>query len=264
MKTSLILATFVGLFALTAAVLRMYAEQEPVILSAKIPREIVLSSATVARQSFEESSLFVAAVSSAAATASSSGELHYPTASSSAKERLVAASELSGAHIAGQAAVPNSAGQKSTSVPKTSSTPSTQITTNGSVLGVQSIPSPAQAAEKASQTPQKTARQKSADRAVVAPKVPTAELTTSEKPALPASEWDAVFEQYAAQYGVDARKLKVIAKCESTYRQDAVNGPYGGMYQYLASTWSATRNAMGEDPNPELRFNGEEAIKTTA
>lgn len=87
--------------------------------------------------------------------------------------------------------------------------------------------------------------------------------TTKSEP-LPPSYWDAAFEQYGNQYSVDPELLKYIAKCESTFRQEAVNGPYGGMYQYLASTWSATRTAMGEDPNPDLRFNGEEAIKTTA
>jgi hypothetical protein len=36
------------------------------------------------------------------------------------------------------------------------------------------------------------------------------------------------------------------------------------MFQFLASTWSANRNSMGLDPNPELRFDAQESIKTTA
>ena len=85
-------------------------------------------------------------------------------------------------------------------------------------------------------------------------------------PALAPHELDALFQKYGAEYGVSWEKLKVIAKCESGFRANAIGGggKYGGMYQYLASTWSSTRNAMGLDPNPDLRFNAEEAIRTTA
>jgi soluble lytic murein transglycosylase-like protein len=229
MKSTLILATCVGLFALTAAVFRMYAEQEPVVLSAKIPHEIVFSSSSQEHRSLEESSVFVAAIASAAAAASSSGQVHYPTAS--AAGRLLDAAQLSGAQIAGQAAVQQLSAQKPTQLK------SSPVPKNSDHIAV---PKP------------------------VAPPAEPAQESPQPKPELPPSEWDGLFVQYATLYGVEARKLKVIAKCESTYRQDAVNGPYGGMYQYLASTWSSTRTAMGADPNPELRFNGEEAIKTTA
>lgn len=85
-------------------------------------------------------------------------------------------------------------------------------------------------------------------------------------PQLAPHELDALFQKYGTEYGVSWEKLKVIAKCESGYRANAIGGGglYGGMYQYVASTWSATRKAMGLDPNPELRFNAEEAIRTTA
>lgn len=39
---------------------------------------------------------------------------------------------------------------------------------------------------------------------------------------------------------------------------------YVGMYQFAAQTWQSTRTAMGLDPNPELRMNAEESIKTAA
>ncbi|MCA9370037.1 transglycosylase family protein [Candidatus Woesebacteria bacterium] len=99
--------------------------------------------------------------------------------------------------------------------------------------------------------------------------VATPTPTPTPKPVvaqLPPHELDALFQKYGAEHGVSWEDLKNIARCESGFRAGvtSANGKYGGMYQYLASTWSATRNQMGLDPNPELRFNAEEAIRTTA
>ena len=44
----------------------------------------------------------------------------------------------------------------------------------------------------------------------------------------------------------------------------AVNGSYGGLFQFSESSWIITRSAMGQDANPELRFNTNEAIKTAS
>jgi hypothetical protein len=78
------------------------------------------------------------------------------------------------------------------------------------------------------------------------------------------SEVYTFIEKYAGEYGVDKKMMYQIAKCESGLRSDAVNGSFGGVYQFLASTWVSNRNAMGLDPNPELRFHAEEAVKTAA
>lgn len=75
------------------------------------------------------------------------------------------------------------------------------------------------------------------------------------------SSW---FEQYANQYQISPDLLKSIAYCESHFNPNAINGIYGGMYQYSSSTWISTRNAMGENPDTSLRFNPEESIKTSA
>ena len=75
---------------------------------------------------------------------------------------------------------------------------------------------------------------------------------------------EVLFDKYSQQYQVASGLLKKIARCESSFNPRAVNGPYGGMFQFLASTWQSNRRAMGLDPNPSLRFNPEEAIKTTA
>ena len=78
------------------------------------------------------------------------------------------------------------------------------------------------------------------------------------------SELDALFEKYGAEYGVDPNVLRSIAYCESTNNPAAVNGPYAGLFQFVTSTWVANRNAMGLDPDPALRFDAEEAIRTAA
>lgn len=74
------------------------------------------------------------------------------------------------------------------------------------------------------------------------------------------------FEEYGSRFGIDKQKLKRIAACESGFHPNSINpsGPYLGMFQYVESTWVATRRAMGENPDPQLVFNPEEAIKTSA
>lgn len=80
------------------------------------------------------------------------------------------------------------------------------------------------------------------------------------------SALDSLFEKYGAEYGLSATMLKHIAKCESGLRPEALssNGLYGGLFQFVSPTWSSNRRAMGLDPDPALRFNAEEAIKTAA
>ena len=73
-----------------------------------------------------------------------------------------------------------------------------------------------------------------------------------------------LIEKYADMYKVNKDMMVHIARCESNFRANAVNGPYAGVYQFLASTWKSNRAAMGQDTNPELRFNADEAIKTAA
>jgi soluble lytic murein transglycosylase-like protein len=81
---------------------------------------------------------------------------------------------------------------------------------------------------------------------------------------LASEELETLFNKYGTQYNVSPGILRKIAACESGFNANAVNGPFAGMFQFLASTWSANRNTMGLDPNPELRFNAEESIRTTA
>ena len=78
------------------------------------------------------------------------------------------------------------------------------------------------------------------------------------------AELELLFNKYSDRYGVSKQLLKSIARCESSFNPQAVNGPYAGMYQFLTSTWIADRKAMGLNSDPRLRFNVEESIKTTA
>jgi Transglycosylase-like domain len=87
--------------------------------------------------------------------------------------------------------------------------------------------------------------------------VPTTQPTT-------ATDLDTLFARYSSQYNVSADELKKIAQCESGFNTNSDTGLYAGMFQFSASTWASTRNAMGLDPNPELRKDAEESIKTTA
>lgn len=74
------------------------------------------------------------------------------------------------------------------------------------------------------------------------------------------------FSQYAGQYGVDKNALERIANCESHFNPNATspNGAYVGLFQFSAATWSNYRSQMGLDPNPDLRTNAEESIRTGA
>ncbi|MBI4137189.1 transglycosylase SLT domain-containing protein [Candidatus Roizmanbacteria bacterium] len=91
--------------------------------------------------------------------------------------------------------------------------------------------------------------------------LPTVPVTPSEPYATP---YDAWFDQYSVTYNIDRQTLVNIARCESGFNPQATNGPYDGMYQFHAGTWHSTRTAMGENPDADLRFNPEEAIKTAA
>lgn len=100
----------------------------------------------------------------------------------------------------------------------------------------------------------------------VAPTVvplPTATPLPKQSVTAPA-DLDPLFAKYAGEFGIDAEDLKGIAKCEAGFNSQADTGLYAGMFQFDSSTWASTRNAMGLDPNPELRKNAEESIRTAA
>lgn len=78
------------------------------------------------------------------------------------------------------------------------------------------------------------------------------------------NELEVMFQAYGNYYGVNPKQLRHLALCESRFRPWVTNGIHAGMYQYNPRTWSATRERMRQDPNPDLRFDAEESVKTTA
>lgn len=90
--------------------------------------------------------------------------------------------------------------------------------------------------------------------------------TPTPSPIVQAEPYDAIalVKKYSQEYGINEQTLFVIGQCESGFNPTSVNGPYAGIYQFHYSSWSSTRNSMGLDPNPDLRFNPEESIRTAA
>lgn len=86
---------------------------------------------------------------------------------------------------------------------------------------------------------------------------PTPKILTS-------SQIDELFTNFSNQYSVSRDLLVKIAVCESHLNPNAVNGIYGGMFQFSTSSWITMRRMMNVPNNPTLRFDPEEAIKTAA
>lgn len=93
---------------------------------------------------------------------------------------------------------------------------------------------------------------------------PTPTPTHIPQPQVSSEEIHGFMERFAGQYGIDVNVLRHIAVCESGFNPLALNGPYAGLFQFNTTTWNNNRLPMGEDPNPDLRFNAEEAIQTAA
>ena len=73
-----------------------------------------------------------------------------------------------------------------------------------------------------------------------------------------------LFTKYSSEYSVDKELMKRIAHCESRLNPQASTSLYAGLYQFSQSLWIQTRTLMGQNSDPNLRFNAEEAIRTAA
>lgn len=80
----------------------------------------------------------------------------------------------------------------------------------------------------------------------------------------PVPDLESLFQKYSDEYVVAKDLLKRIASCESGFNSQADTGLYVGMFQFASQTWINARNSMGLDPNPDLRKNPEESIRTAA
>lgn len=105
--------------------------------------------------------------------------------------------------------------------------------------------------------------------------IPTPISTTTPTPPPPTStpipteaiivtDLESLFAKYADEYHTDRELLKKIAGCESGFNSQSDSGLYAGMFQFASQTWISNRNTMGLDPNPDLRKNAEESIRTAA
>lgn len=96
--------------------------------------------------------------------------------------------------------------------------------------------------------------------------LPTVTPSLSAIPESPftSEEIHGLFEKYSSEYGIDINYLRHVAVCESGFNPLATNHIYAGLFQFAPATWKSFRNIMNEDPDPVLRFNAKEAVKTAA
>ncbi|MCX6704080.1 MAG: transglycosylase SLT domain-containing protein [Candidatus Woesebacteria bacterium] len=84
------------------------------------------------------------------------------------------------------------------------------------------------------------------------------------QPIFSSQEINGFIDRFASQYGVSPDVLRYIALCESGFNLSAKNYVYAGLYQFSTVTWKNLRVKIGEDTDPNLRFNAEEAVQTAA
>lgn len=89
--------------------------------------------------------------------------------------------------------------------------------------------------------------------------------TPIPQPTFSSQQINEFIDRFAGQYNVDPHLLRHIAICESGFRPNAVSpAGYVGLYQFGPITWRNIRKEMGEDTDPALRANAEEAVQTAA
>ncbi len=101
---------------------------------------------------------------------------------------------------------------------------------------------------------------------------PTPEATPTPKPTptpvpqptFSSQQINEFVDRFAVQYNVSPHILRYIALCESDFDPSAFYVGYAGLYQFGPVTWRNVRIKMGEDPDPALRYNAEEAVQTAA
>lgn len=94
--------------------------------------------------------------------------------------------------------------------------------------------------------------------------IPTPTPTSAPVVTFTSEQIHGFIERFAVQYGVDPNVLRYIAVCESGFNPLAYNVGYAGLYQFGPTTWAKFRQQIGENTNPDLRFNAEEAVQTAA
>lgn len=93
---------------------------------------------------------------------------------------------------------------------------------------------------------------------------PTPTPTPTPGPVVAPVSLDPLFIKYSDEYSVNNELLKRIAKCESGFNPNAKANGYQGLFQFSETLWIQTRNLIGLNPDPNLRFSAEESIRTAA
>jgi hypothetical protein len=91
---------------------------------------------------------------------------------------------------------------------------------------------------------------------------PTPTPTPKPQPTFTSEQIYHMIDKYAAERNVNPNVIRHIAVCESGFNPKAKNYIYGGLFQFAPATWKNYRKIMGSDPDPDLMFNAEEAVKT--
>lgn len=100
---------------------------------------------------------------------------------------------------------------------------------------------------------------------------PKPTLTSNDAPPTPtptlnpaAADLYNLTDHYAAEYKVSADTLRHIARCESGFNPRSAHLDYAGLYQFSPGAWRTYRSQMQLDPNPDLRYDSIEAVRTAA
>lgn len=91
---------------------------------------------------------------------------------------------------------------------------------------------------------------------------PTPTPTPKPQPTFTSEQIYYMIDKYSAEKSVNPNVIRHIALCESGFNPKAKNYIYGGLFQFAPATWKSYRKIMGLDPDPDLMYNAEEAIKT--
>lgn len=94
--------------------------------------------------------------------------------------------------------------------------------------------------------------------------IPTKTPTPIPQPTVSSQQIYELINRFAGQYGVSPDVMRYIALCESGFNPKASHAGYAGLYQFGTTTWKNLRKEIGENTNPALRLNAEEAIQTAA
>jgi len=124
---------------------------------------------------------------------------------------------------------------------------------------------------EATQTPTPTSTPKPTETSTPKPTIaatqkPTLAPTPIPVPKYTSEQVHGFVERFAGQYGVDPNVLRALAICETDFNPEAIspNGFYYGLFQFGSTTWQNLRKEMGENSDPNLRLDAEEAAQTAA